>query len=568
MKKRAQTPDAYTYTILFRGCSEHPMPDQALAKVITIYNSMLTDKSPVKPNTIHLNAVLKMCAKARDMDALFAIADSMPTKGLRAPNNLTFTTILNAIRISAFIDLRGDLTPVQERKNRQKASRDARILWQDITKRWLRRDIVIDEELVCTMGRVLLLGSNDDVDDIMSLIEQTMNIPRQTQRRDSGYREQIHGARSESAGQLPLTSSTETMKDTEQSTGASDQGRSIVSQRIPSVESRTEDENRLGSTSTMDSHIEELGMTVIDPFKTPISPANISKKDLAFFPKPGQNTLSLLMSAFLDIREKGVASKYWEILIRDYKVDPDADNYHGYLRVLRQARASTETVQLLLRMPQSYMAVKTFRIAMSTCGRDRNNQHCFSNAGKILDIMQSRLSVPDVQVLHTYLDIACSPTTYRDQQSSDWKEPNLDVQKGRQILRALHRINPSYANLRALFSYGGSAKKESTLSEKAELTYAVLSLTQRMISAYDILMNRSMVDKATYKDLMTERSKLAAFITKYKHQKNALEGSSVTRNYMKEIENPSVQGADIAMRRESPFAGRVGSHQTETAMAW
>src|SRR5271167_2783318 len=98
MKKRGQKPDGHTYTILFRGMAEFTHYPQTLSKALSIYHSMDAENSPVQPNVIHTNAILKVCSRANDMDALFGIVAKLRRKGLRAPNNLTFTTILNAIR--------------------------------------------------------------------------------------------------------------------------------------------------------------------------------------------------------------------------------------------------------------------------------------------------------------------------------------------------------------------------------------------------------------------------------------------------------------------------------------
>lgn len=179
MKKRAQQPDSHTYTIIFRGCALHRNPTQALAKAMSIYHSMFAQNSLVKPNTIHMNAMLKMCAKAQDIDALFGIAAQMPETGLRAPNNLSYTTIFNALRMYTTNDQRSNLTPAQKEHNRQKVILDARRMWSDITNSWRKGAIWVDEELVCAMGRILLMGGERDWDDVFSLLEQTMNIPRQ-----------------------------------------------------------------------------------------------------------------------------------------------------------------------------------------------------------------------------------------------------------------------------------------------------------------------------------------------------------------------------------------------------
>ena len=438
---------------------------------------MLNDKSPVKPNTIHMNAVLNMCSKANDMDALSSIAAQLPAKGIRAPNNLTFSIILNATRMHALESLRGGLTEVQKRKVRQKANMDARLIWEEITQRWRQGDILVDEALVCTMGRVLLLGEEQDIDDILSLIEQTMNIPRQAPPlyARKGRRE----------------------RGREEETVAGEQSTNDFS---------TGDESPATS--------EELNLAVVNPFKTP-APAN---KGTYLYAKPGQNTLALLMSALLDLQLKAPAAQYWNIITTDHDVKPDADNYHGYLRILRNARASTESVKLLLTMPPSYMEAKTFRISMSTCIRDKNNHHAFSNAGKILDLMQESLAVPDVQALSNYLEVAFSCTTPLVKPSARDPSP-AQYQQGRQIMRALERINVSYLNLRSLLAHGDPSKPGATHMEKTALTEKVLRMTQKLVAAHDMLMRNALVEKHLFADLRKERSKLAAFITRFKEHK-------------------------------------------------
>ena len=170
---------------------------------------------------------------------------------------------------------------------------------------------------------------------------------------------------------------------------------------------------------------------------------------------------------------------------------------------------------------------------MSTCMRDKNNQHAFSNAGKVLDLMQTRLQVPDFSVLDTYLDLACSSTAYSTKVSSIGQQAAFKAEKGKQVLRALYRINPSYVNLRSLMAYGDPTKLKATPAEEAELRNAVLNLTQRMVSAYDLLMNKAMVDRSMYTQLTKERSKLAAFITRYKG-KDGIVRPSLNSNFTKE----------------------------------
>ncbi|KAI4144395.1 MAG: hypothetical protein L6R39_004203, partial [Caloplaca ligustica] len=146
---------------------------------------MFADNCPVKPNIIHTNTVLKVCALAKDMDALWGIAAKLPTRGPGASNNLTFTIILNAIRNIAWHNDKDlpDETLEEKGLRRQRAVMQGRRMWEEIIPRWRAGDMWIDEELVCAMGRLLLLGSTEkDYRDVLALADQVMAIPRQERR--------------------------------------------------------------------------------------------------------------------------------------------------------------------------------------------------------------------------------------------------------------------------------------------------------------------------------------------------------------------------------------------------
>lgn len=493
MKKRAQVPDAHTFTIIFRGCADHPDPAQALAKVLGVYQSMLAANSPIKPNTIHMNAVLKMCSRANDMNALFGIAGQMPKTGVRAPNNLTFTTIFNAMRNDASKDLRGDLTPIQKKHNIEKAILDARRIWDEITTRWRQGDIWIDEELVCAMGRTLLLGSMRDNDDVLSLLEQAMNIPRQIPRVGTVAR-----ARIEPSFQGKFKVFNVEMKDQTHS---------------------TEEQQVTNGNETS---------TAVDYFQ-PIMPLDPVKKDKVAYAKPGRNALSLSMEAFLNMGLKAPATIYWKHFTEKLGIRPDSENFHNYLRILRVARASTEALELLQHMPTSYLQPKTFRIAMSTCHRDKRNPNAFANSGKILDLMQSTLKIPDIEVLVLYLQIAKLSVPYSPTVASDVLQHPSKYQLGKQILRALERLNPSYINIRSIIAYGkpGTSAPGSP-QEKAQLIDATLRLTRYMIGAYDMLILKALVGREAYAELQERRGKLSAYLIRHRNSKDKSNPSTET----------------------------------------
>ncbi|KAH6684359.1 hypothetical protein B0J14DRAFT_572699 [Halenospora varia] len=473
MKKRGQPPDAHTFTIIIRGCTNHKDLESALSKVMAIYNSMLTEKSPVKPNSIHLNAVLKMCARARNNELMFSIVDQMPEKGLSAPNNLTFTTIINALRMEAAGDFRSNLTPMQKRQNAQKAILHARQLWNDVTRRWRKGDIWIDEELVCSMGRLMLLGQKQDWDDILSLVEQTMNVPRQLPRFGSKERYLME---------------------------PEFQGRDHELEAAVKVQERNSRQPDEAEETTALDHFEAFTS------KLPATTGAFS------YAKPGRNVVSLVMEALMLLKVKAPADKYWDVFIKDIGVKPDIENYHQYLRILRINHASSLAVELLEVMPRPDMRPATFMIAMSACHRDTNNLKAFASAGRVLHIMTEALDTPVVKVLTLYLNIALASTR---------KGHNLsNFEQGKRILRALDRLGPAFININTLLLEANRRKMiqgHKKQEKQEDLEADVELLVQRMIAAYDTLMDKALVPREQYTQLTQRRSKLAAILTRHKH---------------------------------------------------
>ena len=104
MKKRGQLPNVQTFTVLFRGCARSQHPKLAVAEAVKHYNMLMADKR-LQPNSIHLNAVLNVCARAGDLDSMFLIADTV-NDSTRAPTAYTYTTILNALRHHAIGEIK------------------------------------------------------------------------------------------------------------------------------------------------------------------------------------------------------------------------------------------------------------------------------------------------------------------------------------------------------------------------------------------------------------------------------------------------------------------------------
>jgi len=484
----------------------HGQAASALAKVLVIYHSMQSEKSSIKPTAIHTNAVLKMCARAKDIDAMLAVAAGMPTKGVGSPNNLTYTTIFNALRIFAVSDLRGTLTSMQKRANCQKVTMDARRMWIDVVARWREGGIWLDEELVCAMGRLLLVGTRRDVDDILSLVEQTMNIPRQVARLGTEERRQI-----DPLAPKPHNSSQEPEKEASS----------------PEHPSKMNEENL---SPKQDINDEQPETTVIDYFHHVPPPAREGSSGI--YAQPGQNSLSLVLQALFGMKLKEPAQKYWHIFTTKCNVKPDQENFHSYLRILRVARASNETVNLLLRMPMQDMKHSTFRIAMATCRRDKLNRSAFANGGKLLDLMQTALREPDIAFLEDYLELAITAPAYSKKVSSSGKNDASKFEQGKQILRALERLNPSFVNLKAILHFQDPELAKKSPTERTYFVDSILSLTKKMISAFDLLMSHAMVPGEFYRPLIEQRSKLIAFVTRHKY----LKSSSTSKRRMSDTE--------------------------------
>jgi hypothetical protein len=175
MKKRAQFPNAMTYTTLFRGLAKSQHPKLAVAEAVKQYNNLLKD-SRLEPNTTHLNAVLNVCNRAGDLDSMFSIIDTV-NDSTRAATAYTYSIIINALRWNTHADLK-DLTDEQKEFNIKNALKRAKAIWGEAMAKWRQGRLVIDEELVSSMCRLMLMSSDiADKKEILDIVEQTMNIP-------------------------------------------------------------------------------------------------------------------------------------------------------------------------------------------------------------------------------------------------------------------------------------------------------------------------------------------------------------------------------------------------------
>ncbi|RDA93371.1 hypothetical protein CP533_0338 [Ophiocordyceps camponoti-saundersi (nom. inval.)] len=182
MKKRGQLPSVATYSIIFNGCAESDHPKEALAEAFKHYQYLL-NCTRLRANTIHLNCMLKLCSNAGDIESLFLVAESINDTH-RFPDSLTYGTILNALRLDASKRVEG-LTAEQVAVNQQKAVDRAKSIWVEVLQKWKNGRLVMTEQLVCCMGRILLLDKSNPRPDVLDLLQTTMNIPNLIKGTDS-----------------------------------------------------------------------------------------------------------------------------------------------------------------------------------------------------------------------------------------------------------------------------------------------------------------------------------------------------------------------------------------------
>lgn len=422
MKKRAQYPNAQTYTIIFRGCAISSHPKLAVSEATRIYYSML-NSDRLKPNTIHMNAVLQVCAKTEDLDTLFSVAQSA-NNGLRAPNTLTYTTIINALRYTADKRQHGivsELDIAELEKAKAKAIQQAKAIWEEVMSKWKDGSIIMDEELVCAMGRILLIGDYYDANAVEALISQTMarrppkRFPPEPENSGERY-------------------------------------------------SKTENYNEI----TPDRH-----PTSDNPKPQASGAPAIS------YATPGMNSLSLVLSALEKTGKTTKVEQYWNSFTGHHGVIPDANNWNQLFATLRRGKNSGKTAYYLQAMPTNLMTPKTFRIAMSTCLRDNLNPLAFKHATDVLCTMTARLNIPDLLVMRTYLRVAYANKRHLMQASKDNYEAAM-LSWGEQLAAALDHLWKPY--MIATREYGDDTPESNDKSELVALARKMIAVSDRIIS--------------------------------------------------------------------------------------
>ncbi|KAK3296279.1 uncharacterized protein B0H64DRAFT_322754 [Chaetomium fimeti] len=490
MKKRAQVPNAKTYTIIFRGCAQSLHPKLAVAESTRIYNFMIK-AGPLKPNTIHMNAVLEVCARAGDLESLFTVLVTSNTS-IRSPDAHTYTIVLNALRYdSGHADKSNiGLIDAEVKREIQKNILRARAIWTDVIANWRNAKMILDEHLVSAMGRILALGDYKDNDSVLELLEQTMKIPRFDQPNVK----------------LPDAPPAETN-----------------AANLPAAENKTP------------------GTNMSPKDRKALAESRADKSPL--YATPGNKTLSLALTAIANMRKTSSAPKYWSYFTQILNVTPDSSNHALYLRALAGGHASGQVASLIASFPAELLTPLTFRRGFSACISDNLNPHAFKHACRIFDVMATKQRYADALAMRLFLQVARANTRHFHEEEEEEQQqqhhhhrrqqpptettttttttttPTGKLAHGAQITSALERMWEPFRILTSSLSYPAEATR-SPQEERERQRGTVQEITataRRMLAAMDRVLNEPgmVADRRTGKLWATRRIILQKMVERH-----------------------------------------------------
>ncbi|KAK3313780.1 hypothetical protein B0H66DRAFT_361018 [Apodospora peruviana] len=505
MKKRAQLPDATTYTIIFRGCAASIHPKLAVSESLRIYQSMIS-VGKIKPNTIHMNAVLDVCSRAGDIESLFTVIKTA-TPGLRTPNNQTYTIIMNALRYNAeqHAWAHKDMSKKEIWDYSKVAISRARGVWEEVVERWRKGRVNIDEELVCATGRVLMMGERADALSVFELLEQTMQLPLPDHVKAPASRPKPTEPPQTEAGTAEATTS-EAL---------------TVEASTVEVQSTATATTLITTTPTTITSIPESPVKVKSQQSPPPTARQLSRRcssaSFTIYAKPGNNTLSLILSILVKTRITTLAPKYWALLTQTHGVVPDKDNYICYLKALVHGRASAKIADAIAEIPTAMLSPMTFRLGFSACIRDELNWNAFDNAKRIFRVMASRLRYPDPHAMRLFL-VSARGNFGRFREESETKPVESRLALGKQIVTALDMMWGPFRILCTSFSF----PKDNTRSpvdaylRTKDFREEMLTCANRMIAAYDkVIFANLIADEQVRKVIYVRRAILGRLVQRY-----------------------------------------------------
>lgn len=444
MKKRAQLPNAQTYTIIFKGCAESQHPKLAVGEALKIYNTMLSS-SRLKPNITHLNAVLDVCSRAQDLESMFVTLRSADKA--RTPNNWTYTIILNALRHqpSNYEDLPGEAGTDGDaaKKSIETTVQRGKLVWDEVMSRWKKNEIIMDEELMCAMGRLLLLGGTKEIESILALLSDVLGAPRLDQEQLSAP-EQKPGS------------------------GEDEKPQSLSAPKTQQQQQWQQQQRQLQGPSK---------------------------------PMAGRNTLSLVMKALGLGRRTKLAARYWDYLTSTFCTVPDRWNYKHYLDSLSTGAASGKAARIIEGMPAEMVDGLVVRRGLLMCHFDGYNENAFENATVIFDAMMQKMRTPDAECMKLYLQVATSNYRKFDDRSKYPIESRAKLAYGRQIFNAVDRVWEPLRLATNALGFSDTAMNSKSPEETWKRDHAgrksILDVAKRVVAVCDKMISRSLVQRGS-----------------------------------------------------------------------
>lgn len=489
-----------------------------LTTALKIYESISSPQSTVTPNIIHANAMLKVCRRVGSLKATWQVAGGLPEEGPGAPNVQTYTIILDNLRQVTRKHI-NKIPPDQIEQileTQAKCVRDARRIWADIAYLWKKGQLALDNTLVISMGSVLVDGPNErDLYDVLALYNQTSGLPILANKPADGGN---YIARKSQAG-APVGKP----KDGDYVPFVDDASKLLEQQK----EQKEQKEPEGSDGWEEEEDFEKLFEPVIPAAAEEGGEAGTNAPTTPAYIKLDNRDLSLIMQACQSATQTiGAGKAYWQHLTledSDHKVEPDSHSCHQYLRLLRKARSSRLTVEVLRDQmaPLGLLQDKTFHIALSCCRRDNRNVNVFKHANEILDLMDKYLVLPDARTLISYLNVVDTLTDNPqllmsmnlDVKLNDKSKSRLDTvgQKLQLALRAIAASNlqPLATKLNAAMEENPSKRSESKSQprSKSRFKHSDENAVHGPLAVKALIRTRGLVDEVLKKSNKSSLSK-------------------------------------------------------------
>lgn len=175
MKRRNQTPDAFTYGTIFSGLGQHPRPRAVVKQAYNLYRRM-QDSSKIEPNILNVNMMISITGRAGDMERFWSVIRDIPESGPCSATSATYQSIFEALRHRMIdqVDTEGGIA-----SDPLELLRAAQAVWSAAIDAWGRGTLEMNDDVVCSMVKVLNAVPAVSVSDqVFSLIEQTTGVKR------------------------------------------------------------------------------------------------------------------------------------------------------------------------------------------------------------------------------------------------------------------------------------------------------------------------------------------------------------------------------------------------------